>query len=439
MEKKLRDALKKYSALAGATAAVTAASGQIEYTDVNPDSTFSGNHQFDFDLNNDLIMDFRITASSTSSYWSSGTSASSSYRYNVQGGALNSNAVLLDSSGYVQALSLGAIVSSGASYSWTSASNRAMGSAYFRWWRGSTYITTTTWTSNSNTYYSGYSTTTSTSYTGSYGPWAGSTQNRFMGLRLTVGSDTYYGWARLDTRIVNGGNDVVVKDFAFQTCPNIPIHAGDSSTIYAPVATSVMGADIGNNGDGTDLQVSFTIPSSEVGITEYRIFVVDSADAANFNVDSAKAVPTANYTTHTPNAANYNSALLASSTDVKGNLIVNNQPYVIFVMSLHDGVNTNDPILSAGSPVVTLMNPGVGIEENNVDDWSVFARDEQIVIEGANVGAEYSVLDASGRLIENGRVANNRTVINMSGQADGVYLVNIKSDNDLSTKKVFVR
>ncbi len=424
MEKKLRNALKKYSALAGATATVTAVSGQIEYTDVNPDSTFSGNHQFDFDLNNDLVMDFRITASTTTNYTTSGSSIFSNSTFAVNGGGLSSNSVLLDSSSYVQALSSGALIGSAAS-TWSNTSNANMGRAVF-------------------TYSRYYSTSASTFYTWtstySSGPWASSQQNRFIGLKLIVGSDTYYGWARLDTRITPGNNDVVVKDYAFQTCPNIPIHAGDSSTIYAPVATNVMGSDVGNNGDGTDLQISFTIPTSEVGITEYRIFVVDSADAANFTIDTAKAVPVGDYIVHTPNAANYNSAQLATTTDVKGNLIANNKPYVIFVMSLHDGANTNDPILSTGSPVVTLMNPGVGVAELSDDAWKCYARENEIVISGQNlIGAEFKVLNASGKLLRNGQITDTRTSINSESFATGVYLINISDDSGSTTKKVMVR
>lgn len=438
MEKKLRNALKKYSALAGATAAVTAASGQIEYTDVNPDSTFSGNHQFDFDLNNDLIMDFRISASSTSSNWGtsySGTSyrtysSGSTSQWNVRIGALSSGAVLLDSSSYAAALSNGQLI--GSTGNWGTNSH-TMGAYSYSW----SYFRSSYYSTSSSTWITSSSTSTGTSTT--RGPWTSGT-NRYLGLTITVGSDTYYGWARLDASIGWNDNTVTIKDYAFQTCPNIPIHAGDSSTIYAPVATSVMGADVGNNGDGTDLQISFTIPGSEVGITEYRIFVVDSTDAATFNIDSAKAVPTGDYIVHTPNAANYNSAQLASTTDVKGNLITNNKPYVIFVMSLHDGANTNDPILSAGSPVVTLMNPGVGIAEISDQDWNCYARDNEIVISGQSLlGAEYKVLDGSGRLMESGRITDARTSVNSGAFATGVYLVNISDASGSTTKKVMVR
>src|SRR5688572_17386495 len=58
----LKEKLKSYSVLAGSLAGFgTVANAQIVYTDVTPDYTaVNNNDSFLLDLNNDLVMDFKI-------------------------------------------------------------------------------------------------------------------------------------------------------------------------------------------------------------------------------------------------------------------------------------------------------------------------------------------------------------------------------------------
>ncbi len=69
MKKELLDRLKKYALSAGAlSVSATAADAQINYTDVNPDSTVTGaGNNYMLDLNNDNTADFDISIQSTQS------------------------------------------------------------------------------------------------------------------------------------------------------------------------------------------------------------------------------------------------------------------------------------------------------------------------------------------------------------------------------------
>ncbi|WKK99826.1 copper amine oxidase N-terminal domain-containing protein [Paenibacillus amylolyticus] len=73
-------------------------------------------------------------------------------------------------------------------------------------------------------------------------------------------------------------------------------------TQYA--AWNIYGSVSGSNGDGRDLTVSFTRPTSEKAVSAYRIMLVKTRDVNSFTESSATAVPAANYTSITPNGSN---------------------------------------------------------------------------------------------------------------------------------------
>lgn len=50
--------------------------------------------------------------------------------------------------------------------------------------------------------------------------------DKYLGLKLIVGSNTYYGWVRLD--VAQNGTSFTVKDYAYNNIPNQPILAGET-------------------------------------------------------------------------------------------------------------------------------------------------------------------------------------------------------------------
>ena len=60
----------------------------------------------------------------------------------------------------------------------------------------------------------------------SIGYWPGAT-NKYLALKLIVGTNTYYGWARLDLLETSGS--FTLKDYAYQSTPNTCILAGQTS------------------------------------------------------------------------------------------------------------------------------------------------------------------------------------------------------------------
>ena len=59
------------------------------------------------------------------------------------------------------------------------------------------------------------------------GNWVGTT-DKYLALQLVVGSNTYYGWARL--YVLNTSSSFTIKDYAFESIPNTCIHSGKTTT-----------------------------------------------------------------------------------------------------------------------------------------------------------------------------------------------------------------
>ncbi|HAD34812.1 MAG TPA: hypothetical protein DCF44_10020 [Chitinophagaceae bacterium] len=57
----------------------------------------------------------------------------------------------------------------------------------------------------------------------SLGNWVGQS-NKYLALKLIVGSNTYYAWARLDVDASSAS--FTIKDYAYQSTPNACIEAG---------------------------------------------------------------------------------------------------------------------------------------------------------------------------------------------------------------------
>ncbi len=191
----LRKKIKGYSTLAGSLLAISQiAEGQIVYTDVT-DTTVTGNGaSYDLDLNNDGSTDF-------------------SFNINTDGAggvkmfanALNDNAIA------------GKPGSFGFIYPYVLDANDMIGPD-LEWYGGLSQTMAST----------GY-------YDNPYGNWFGET-DKYMGLRLDMGGDNHYGWARLD--VSDDGKTLTVKDYAYEAAAEMEIAAGASGEvgINSPIA-----------------------------------------------------------------------------------------------------------------------------------------------------------------------------------------------------------
>lgn len=188
---KLSKRMASYGALALAIAGVSDATGQIDYTDVDPDEVLTGT-RFLLDLNGDGTTDYEISNDGLFSGATPGTTArvytsNSSSILGLNGGG-NYN--------YPFVLSDGAPIDDAQS----------------------------TWIANEN-----YQTLNwqGCAYTNSQ--WCDGQVDKYLGLRITIGGDKFYGWVRMD--IPADASSITIKDYAINTVANEGIVAGDTGTV----------------------------------------------------------------------------------------------------------------------------------------------------------------------------------------------------------------
>ncbi len=193
--------LKKLSAfIVTAMMFSASANAQIVYTDVNPDSSVVAPammnqtiiEQYNLDLNNDANSDFILQASANR--------FGGTYSYNVHAAPLNGNGVkdtLVDSFNVAIPLQLNALIDS----------NLLLQQS----WQTSLYQKLITLNNS-----------------GTSGLWAIPT-DYYLGLRLLQSGQTYYGWVKLRVSVSPGGAAVTIKDYAYNSIPDQPILAGQTT------------------------------------------------------------------------------------------------------------------------------------------------------------------------------------------------------------------
>lgn len=177
-----------YSSLAASLLAISnLANAQIVYTDVNPDVTDTGNGAaYDLDLNNDATVDFKITITSNGA------------AVKMAAEAIGDNAIAgtySDPYIYPSALNPDDVIGEGNTWNSNAAGMTLASSGYFQ---------------------------------GAYGDWFGAV-DKYLGLRIKVGSSVHYGWMRMD--VSEDGKTFTIKDYAYESTADASINAGDAGSI----------------------------------------------------------------------------------------------------------------------------------------------------------------------------------------------------------------
>lgn len=116
--------------------------------------------------------------------------------------------------------------------------------------------------------------------------------------------------------------------------------------------------DTGDNGDSNDIQIKFKKSSNESFLKEYKLMILPADSVATFNLKKANSVQDQFAYIVTPplNDSLYTIENI-QVTDIYGSEIVQNKSYNIFILSVHDEVNTNRSSLSLPSNLFVLNNP----------------------------------------------------------------------------------
>ena len=197
--------LARFSAVAGAVLTSSAVNSQIVYTNVDPDiiiDTASG--QYNLDFNADAMIDVTLNVMNVMEFTSISTSTSAVYAGSLAvvtpgiGAGVVSAILGSSSSSYVTAMNNGDLIGTAAVFGGSSMAALAID------------ITITS---------------SSSSYQISNGAFLGVT-DKFLGVKFLIGTNTHYGWARLD---VSANADTIrLKDYAYNVAADSPILAGQT-------------------------------------------------------------------------------------------------------------------------------------------------------------------------------------------------------------------
>lgn len=202
--------LARFSAVAGAVLASSAVNSQIVYTNVDPDiiiDTASG--QYNLDFNADAMIDVTLNVMNVMELGSVSSSTSVVYAGSLAvvtpgiGAGVVSIMIGSSSSSYVTAMNNGDLIGTAAVFGGSSMAALAVD------------ITITS---------------SSSSYQFSNGAFLG-VNDKFLGVKFLIGTNTHYGWARLD---VSANADTIrLKDYAYNVAADSPILAGQTLGLEA--------------------------------------------------------------------------------------------------------------------------------------------------------------------------------------------------------------
>lgn len=175
-------------------------------------------------------------------------------------------------------------------------------------------------------------------------------------------------------------------------------------------AVNVTASSANTYGDTRDLEVTYTKPSSEANIVEYRIMVVRADQAGSFNLLSANSVSSGNYTVASRQGSSPKTSLSATARDVQGNLITQKTAYRVFVLAVGDSrVSSGNALSSMSNEIVLTELAAPSVSITSVQD-------------GGNDGSGPSLSVSFNRASNETNIAYYAVMVVPSGRSDSFTL-----------------
>lgn len=208
----LESRIKKYASVAAGVGAVTGASAQVIYTDVNPDVVLTpggtvSQYSLDFDGGGVMDIGFVMVAGSQTGIYTYGP-YQIPYTVSYQGGVAVFGTAGPATNGWMgssapSALSSGQRIGSSGSFSGSQGNVGVIQSTYL-----------------------------GAPISGSYGPYTDGNfagTEAYIGVRFDNNGSVHYGWARIE--VAADGSSMTIKDYAFESTADTPINAGSQASM----------------------------------------------------------------------------------------------------------------------------------------------------------------------------------------------------------------
>jgi len=210
--------------------------------------------------------------------------------------------------------------------------------------------------------------------------------------------------------------------------------------IPTPPVSSILFEDVAEFGDGRDIRISFPHIIPEQTIDRYRIFIMNSADAFDFDLDAAFAVDPDNYITLAPTGNDIIIEGESGTTDINGALLSWGVPYFVYVVCIASQYGINDTLSAPSNELIINFPSTESVEDLNREGITVFSAGEQVHITFATVpdkSALFMLRDNAGRKVFESGINEQHTVFNVDLPA-GTYLATVLSGDKLLSCPLFI-
>jgi len=180
-----------------------------------------------------------------------------------------------------------------------------------------------------------------------YGYWQGVT-DKYLGLKIKIKGKAHFGWARLD--VAQNGKSFVVKDYAFEFTPEKPIKTGEGMNTYG--VTAISGLSIN---DGKAIKVTFNKAFDESKVMHYRLFLKRESDTNQFTPQAALNLSPSRYKIINKTGNNHEIIADGTFSDIQGFDLKSGVNYQVWILSMPDGVNAVEPILSTNKKYFSFV------------------------------------------------------------------------------------
>lgn len=206
-----------------------------------------------------------------------------------------------------------------------------------------------------------------------------------------------------------------------------------------PLVTNVVATDISDNGDGSDLQVTFDVANDETGVANYHLLVFeatyDANDLANpVGLGTSAGVqlsPNGSSQSHTFAAGDDYFDLNAAGTAFEPFAIAENIPMTVSVVIEGAAGYTNAVVVSNSVTLSSLASTDQIKEVRNIKLFPNPAKSTVTINVDNYEGVEKIVFyNAMGQQVSTNEINNMTTDINVSSFAEGIYTYQVIDSNN---------
>lgn len=215
-----------------------------------------------------------------------------------------------------------------------------------------------------------------------------------------------------------------------------------------PNISNLVASDISDNGDGTDLEVTFTVPADESNIDSYVLLAFESQYGPSNSQDPIGVFdPTLGAVTLTPDGSDQTHTFSSSDTYLAvsgGNFtptpIEEDEEMIVYVLvKAKSGYSS----LIEDSNPITLTSSTSGLLTETVQNAVVYPNpaQEQVNVTTGFDNGNVVINSVTGQEVANGVITNGTSKIDVSNLKNGVYIYTIRDNNNevVKTNKLVIQ